>query len=747
MDYTSIYTTFKNSLKLTDWEPPTQYLDEFNSIVSSIGEPSIPNEDAFADTLCVVISDKLGLYSAQIKALINTLAKHNCYFNYQEKLVIQQGVVERDYNTLYKLVISKAIKKDIAKKALDVKFFSNEEIMDSLSQSLYDDEKRKDVIDSIFACLVYRLFDKSLIDTHYSNGLHSGRFYDFLKARYPSKYDRSNALSILYVSKELYGTFKDYNSALASILNYIKADYSSLQNYCFSSIIIDDIQEGDTSITWRLYSDIVLYACKFIEEKLEIGYFHPSKIKDVTTRYINLLDESKARFEIANTGFTYRDCIVVSNETICKEGEENNGGYKILLIFQKNERDEDVVPCPACKSTNVRGNSYPVLGVKSWECHNPLCPDKSKYNRGKRYSMSSIIKQEAIEDVRGQIDKAFINDWRLDVVNPKTIEQVAEYLVKEYSFVNDTIKLTNIHIDKDEFFLRKKKEQDFIANCDTTCLSFFSSAYFERFAIESQTTVNNKQNSNLSDIEGIEIYNGNCEEILASVPSQTFDGAITSPPYYNAKDYSHWENIYCYLYDMYNHARQVYRTLKDGAYYLYNIFDYFDNENNIVFSAMGQSRMILGAYIIYLFRKAGFEIQGNTIWYKGHIQGHRSTNQGNNSPYYQAPLNCYEHILCFRKSGCVSPKYEFPSIVNIYPVIKMIKGENVLGHSAPFPTALPDILLSRMQGGTILEPYAGSFTTARAARAKGVSSFSVEMSKEYCDLGIKLINQQEQTLF
>ena len=100
---------------------------------------------------------------------------------------------------------------------------------------------------------------------------------------------------------------------------------------------------------------------------------------------------------------------------------------------------------------------------------------------------------------------------------------------------------------------------------------------------------------------------------------------------------------------MYNNALAVYDVLKPGASYLYNIFDYFDNENNVVFSAMGKKRMILGAYIIYLFKKAGFELVKNIIWYKGHIQGNRSFNQGNTFPYYQAPLNCYEHIFHFIK--------------------------------------------------------------------------------------------------
>jgi DNA modification methylase len=128
------------------------------------------------------------------------------------------------------------------------------------------------------------------------------------------------------------------------------------------------------------------------------------------------------------------------------------------------------------------------------------------------------------------------------------------------------------------------------------------------------------------------LYEGDSRTVLKNLQEESITGAVTSPPYYNAKSYSQWDNIYCYLYDMRNIAKEVYRVLIPGGVFLYNIFDYFDNERNIVFSAMGNKRMILGAYIIDLFRRIGFELQGNIIWFKGEIQGNRNFNQGNNTP-------------------------------------------------------------------------------------------------------------------
>jgi DNA modification methylase len=157
---------------------------------------------------------------------------------------------------------------------------------------------------------------------------------------------------------------------------------------------------------------------------------------------------------------------------------------------------------------------------------------------------------------------------------------------------------------------------------------------------------------------------------------------------------------------------------------------------------MGKKRLILGAYIINIFKKIGFEVLDNIIWDKGHIQGNRSNNQGNNSPYYQAPLNCYEHIFCFRKPGNLLPKLEFPEIIRVHPVVKMIKGENVLGHTAPFPSEIPMLLTKQLQpNSVILDPYAGSFTTSRQCIKDGMKSISIELNKEYCELGMNLLEK------
>jgi DNA modification methylase len=236
-----------------------------------------------------------------------------------------------------------------------------------------------------------------------------------------------------------------------------------------------------------------------------------------------------------------------------------------------------------------------------------------------------------------------------------------------------------------------------------------------------------------------QLYQGDAYEVLSALPENSIDVVVTSPPYYNAREYSVWPNIYCYLYDMYNISNMIYRTLKPGGIFLLNIFDYFDNENNIVFSTMGKKRMILGAYMIQVIRKSGFLLLGNTIWHKGEIEGKRNFNQGNMSPYYQAPHNCWEHILLFSK-GKSDNQILLPTILRKNPVIKIINGVNVLGHSAPFPDEIPNLLLNNF-AGVVLDPFSGSMTTGRIARKKGICSINIELHTEYCELGLELMQK------
>jgi DNA modification methylase len=564
-------------------------------------------------------------------------------------------------------------------------------------------------------------------------------FWDELHRRAHHLFNREQALHVLHLGDNILTAEMAYDALRDLVCAIVRRSYADLNNYGLLAVVLPPLQLAARDVQTQLASDIVLFAEKHLASRLKKGYFQPARIRAATEQYITDLSPA-ADFDLANEGFTYRDWFVIQSTTEPSSTDRPTA----LLLFQKNHRDETVVPCPTCRSANVQGNSYPTLGVRSWECNNLLCPDRSKYNRGKRYSFRGLLMQQAIDDPQNEIPRQSVRSWSRDVQEPRSLEAILEMLVRHYSLHGDAVHLFNWPDAKRSLFGRRLHCHPISAGPEAN--SFWKSALFQRYVVDRKSQVTSEIR-NLGDTE-FRVLLGDSFNVLQSLRTATFDGAVTSPPYYNAREYSQWPNIYCYLYDMYNINREVYRTLKPGALYLYNIFDYFDNEHSLASSAMGQKRMILSAYTTDLFRRIGFECVGNVVWDKGDIEGKRGFNAGNFSPYYQAPFNCWEHILVFQKPGGRSGRSSgkvaaLPAVLRERAVFKIVGGENVHGHSAPYPDAIPELLIKMLKPGqVVLDPFAGSLTTGRVARRSGVRAVCIERNEDYCKLGLRMYEDE-----
>ena len=61
-----------------------------------------------------------------------------------------------------------------------------------------------------------------------------------------------------------------------------------------------------------------------------------------------------------------------------------------------------------------------------------------------------------------------------------------------------------------------------------------------------------------------------------------------------------------------------------------------------------------------IFESEGFTFVDDFIWDKGEVQSQRQKNAGKPYPFYQYPLNCYEHILIFHKHRLDLTRYPCP---------------------------------------------------------------------------------------
>lgn len=301
------------------------------------------------------------------------------------------------------------------------------------------------------------------------------------------------------------------------------------------------------------------------------------------------------------------------------------------------------------------------------------------------------------------------------------------------------------------------------------------------------------------------IHNIDCLIGLKQMCDDSIDLMVTSPPYYNAREYSQWETVEDYMNDMKNIFIEVFRTLKNHHYIIVNVGDISCQVGKAKWSVR---RLPLGAMFTMMLEDIGFEWIDDYIWDKGEPQSKRHL--GNPPyPFYQYPVNCYEHILVFAKhkldktkipcpdcgeliiqsnscSGigvqsweCKNPKCPTKSvkgrgkrfstrsimmnvyqteeneidrdfihnwrrdIVRITPVIKTnCKGENIVGHTAPFPEEIPEMAIRYYSGvnDLVVDIFSGSGTTCRVAKKLNRQYLGFELNEEYCELSQKELN-------
>ena len=608
-------------------------------------------------------------------------------------------------------------------------------------------EVAQDVFEAAAGPLVWSLWPPEALWAFFGPDTgHGGQIGDYLtdlRGHNPGLFDRSRALVVRFVApgEEAPATLRD------RLAGWIAEEHARINNYGYLAVVFDCTDEPD--ICWELSADLTMFAERFDERPLDSSYFRSEEVARETLECVPGLDRARARFDLVNEGFTFRDLFALTDGSGRVE--------RLLLLFQKNQRDETKVPCPGCRASDVAGNSYPTLGVKSWECRNPLCPDRSIYNRGKRYSFKALLAQAAIEHPENQIPTASVRRWQRDVVKFEGDAELLDMLVRHYSMAGDTVVVIDAPTDAPLTLTGRR----LLSETGSTAAADVSLWRGGAFVVRYTPTDELGRTAGTSPVHRTggspdlrrpgapwEIRHGDALTVLSEFPDDTFERAVTSPPYFNARAYAQWHNLYCYLHDMWRVNSQVFRTLKPGGVYAYNIFDSFDNERTVVFSAMGRKRIPLSALMVDVFRRIGFEFVRAIAWDKGEIHGKRGFNAGNFSPFYQSPFNCWEHILIVRKpappSSDVPPPIEAGDVLELHPVVKMVGGVNKLGHTAPFPIGLPEAMLRGLPADSVvLDPFGGSGTTARAALNLGLRAVLIEQDADYVELSRRLTRDHE----
>ena len=62
-------------------------------------------------------------------------------------------------------------------------------------------------------------------------------------------------------------------------------------------------------------------------------------------------------------------------------------------------------------------------------------------------------------------------------------------------------------------------------------------------------------------------------------------------------------------------------------------------------------------------------------------------------------------------------------------------------HPAPFPESLPTRCIEATGAKSVLDPFAGSGTTLRAAASLGIKGVGIELERKFCDLAVSRLAQ------
>lgn len=680
------------------------------------------------------LTSQLPIYIPE-EILFRILFEMNKYFEKDFTKAVQnlQKETKRVFNTVQRKILRKYF------------YYSDSNILKEICISKFDsinpnDSDKNDVLSKTINRL--RIYDSkkilnSIIERYQK--IKSGKlgsdnsklWLQYYSEKVSKEFDYS--VAIIRVTQDEFA-LNEYN--VSYLYNRIAKLYQKLENYRHFVIIFDQdlIDKQGNILTWSIMFKISIYCENFMQFTDKYFPFKKeqriNELKDFIfsrTGFEQSLDFAKQFYNSISYGFKFEDCFI--SESVSKK----------ILVFKKISLDSRHVPCPSCLTTIQSSNSYPEVFLQSWECKNPNCPDRSKSGRGKRFDEFGTYRYFKVSEnnPNNTIDFDLYKTWKRDIF-PNTSD-ILEMIIKYYSWAGEKIACDFDIGNKYNSLNRTIVKYNFDSlPFPESCVSSYSSLPL----IVLLSSINEKlifKNGNKKFEQQIIPINANSTCFLQSINKNTVGSAITSPPYYNAREYSQWPTLVLYLIDMMANAKAVFNVIDDNGTYLYNIGDIVSEDNVYVKSNMSKRRLQLGFLSSAIFEIVGFKLTGNIIWDKGEVQSKRNSTVNLNAGYVRC-INCYEHVLVFQKNYS---RKAYDYVARFNPVIKInCKGENIYKHTAPYPLEMIELLRPFIiKNKYILDPFLGSGTTLVWCKANNFKGLGIELNEEYYKLCLENIEK------
>ena len=240
------------------------------------------------------------------------------------------------------------------------------------------------------------------------------------------------------------------------------------------------------------------------------------------------------------------------------------------------------------------------------------------------------------------------------------------------------------------------------------------------------------------------VVHGDVVDILQSVPDESIHLTFTSPPYYNARDYSIYQSYTHYLGVLKKVFAEVHRTTKEGRFFVLNT-------SPIIIPRISRAHASMRypiPYDIHSFLiSMGWEFIDDIVWIKPEASV-KNRNAGflqHRKPLAYKPNAVTEMLMVYRKKtdklldwnmhqydsrtvnkSRIHGEYETTNVWKIDPTFDKV-------HSAVFPLELCNRVIRYYSfvGDLVFDPFGGSGTLGRAAMNLERHFFLTEKERKY----------------
>ena len=249
------------------------------------------------------------------------------------------------------------------------------------------------------------------------------------------------------------------------------------------------------------------------------------------------------------------------------------------------------------------------------------------------------------------------------------------------------------------------------------------------------------------------IVHADVRDVLGAVPDESIHLTFTSPPYYNARDYTLYESYAAYLQFLADIFREVHRITKEGRFFVLNTSPVIVPRMS---RAHSSKRYAIPFDIHPMLTQIGWEFVEDIVWVKP-----ERTAKNRNGGFFQhrKPLgykanSVTEYVMVYRKktdklidwnmrqydkgtveASLIEGDYEKTNVWQIHPASDKV-------HPAIFPTDLARRIIQfySFEGDLVFDPFAGVGTVGNAAAMLGRYFFLAEQEGQYVERAVWTID-------